>query len=83
MQLYKCQLEYLNEGSKMHASFLQTDWEEAKGLLDDDQNSECVFKVGFYPLAEGDDEVFETDEHPNTEGVFIQEQGENGETLVG
>ncbi|KAH0004317.1 hypothetical protein KCU78_g13452, partial [Aureobasidium melanogenum] len=83
MQLRRCQLEYLNEGSKMHANFLQTDWEEAKGLLNDDQNSECVFKVGFYPLAEGDDEVFETDEHPNTEGFFIQEQGENGETLVG
>ncbi|KAH0346279.1 hypothetical protein KCU83_g7430, partial [Aureobasidium melanogenum] len=82
MQLQKCQLEYMNEGSKMHADFLQTDWEEAKDLLNDDKNSECVFKVGFYPLAEGDDEVFETDEHPNTEGFFIQEQGENGETTM-
>ncbi|KAG9848132.1 hypothetical protein KCU98_g5611, partial [Aureobasidium melanogenum] len=82
MQLHKCQLEYLNEGCKMHADFLQTDWEEAKNLLNDDQNSECVFKVGFYPLAEGDDQVFETDEDPNTEGFFIQEEGENGETTM-
>ncbi|KAH0374008.1 hypothetical protein KCU65_g144, partial [Aureobasidium melanogenum] len=47
MQLHKCRLDYQSEGCKMHANFLQIDWKEAKKLLNDDQNSEYVFKKGF------------------------------------
>ncbi|KAH0288529.1 hypothetical protein M436DRAFT_60590 [Aureobasidium namibiae CBS 147.97] len=81
--IFKCRLEYKVEDDTHNADVLQGDWHQIKELLNDDKNTECIFKLGFAPLADGEDFSYETDEHPNMEGFLtLQDDAEGGKDMV-
>lgn len=76
--IYKCRLEYKAEDDTQTADVLQADWNHIKELLNDDKHTECIFKLGFAPLADGEEFSYETDEHPNMAGFFVPQADADG-----